>query len=330
MEAREIDLKVLLVKMFLNWRKLVLMVILFAIAGGAVAFFKGNAADPIEVSESVVEITPEKYASIIENINIYQDILDEDYYMLTEPYIDPETRSTIISEISLAKNMIASEKKDLSKEELKYVEAVLAGEEAELPIATNVVQEVQTVSSAKDIIKYTGIGAVLAIFAFGCIYAAIFIFDSKLNNVADIENCFDIKLFYLEEKSARNKFIFDKWLYACLDKGKHLYKEDDLVDIITTNIKLINKDNKKVVIAGRYFDDARKEIVDKIIKKSADNGITVVSADDILYDAKSLDMLTDAAYVVLSEKEDVSVYEEVVKEIKLLKELEVKVVGCIV
>lgn len=323
MESREIDLKVLLVKMFLHWRKLLIMIILFAIAGGIFAFLRSGSGPVVDVSE----LKEEMYDPIIENINIYQNILDEDYYLLTKSNIDTETRNITIEEISLVKDMIAKEKENLSKEECEYVEAIIAGKEAKFP---GTVDEVQSVNSLKNIIKYVGIGAFFGIFIFGCIYIVSFIFNSKLNNVVDIENCFDIKLFYIEKNISRKKFIFDKWLYACLDKGKHFYKKDDLVDIVSTNVKLINKINGKVVIAGRYFDDERKEIIDKIIEKSSDNGIKVVYAEDILYDAKSLDMLTDAVYVVLSEKEDVSVYEEVVKEIKLLKELEVKVIGCIV
>lgn len=326
MEPREIDLKILFTKTILHWRKLLILIILFAAIGGTFAYIKGG--KDISGDDSTQADTKD-YDSIVESIKIYHDILDEDYRLLTESEIDYETRNNIINEISLTKNMIASEKKDMSKEELSYIEAVLAGEDAGLSLTSDT-DSSQNTSNTKDIIKYAGIGVVLAIFLFGFVYAIIFIFDSKLNNVDDIENVFDIKLFCLSDDSRSKKFIFDKWLYSSLDKGKHLYKEDDLVDIVSTNIKLINKDKSKVVIAGRYSDDVRKGIIDKIIKQSFDNGITVVYASDILYDAKSLDMLSDAAYVVLSEKEDVSLYEEVVKEIKLLKEFDVKIVGCIV
>lgn len=87
------------------------------------------------------------------------------------------------------------------------------------------------------------------------------------------------------------------------------------------------------MIQKAYLQDIRilqrRSAITSIIEGLGTKGIQAMYSENICYDAAAMREASDVCHVVLVEITDVSIYQEIEKELRMLKDWDVNVAGCV-
>lgn len=174
--------------------------------------------------------------------------------------------------------------------------------------------------------KFIALGLVGGAFLMAAIYAFIYIIGGAVNAADDLTEMFGIKAYSLAVPEKKN--AIDKWINSMRFSGTHFFDNDTMADIVVTEAGL--KDVKKVVVTSSIGNVLDAEVVNCIIDKLKSAGAEAVSLKDIVYNPVSMKKLSEADGVVLIEERGKSKLKEVIEELKISSENNVKVLGCVV
>ena len=82
-------------------------------------------------------------------------------------------------------------------------------------------------------------------------------------------------------------------------------------------------------LVDKEIERVAKTTITKIVEGLAAKGIQTVYGENICYDAAAMREASEAGHVVLVEITDVSIYQEIEKELRMLKDWNVDVAGCV-
>lgn len=183
-------------------------------------------------------------------------------------------------------------------------------------------------AALKDGIKYGVIGGVLGVFAVAFVACVTFVMSDKVYSAKELKYRFKVKILgTLPLASAKKAGKIDNWLNQMEGRcGKK--DEEHEYGLICANIENYIEGISSLMVLGC----ADKALLDQVAGKlgSRLEGVEVTFGGNPLQDAESLKKLPECDGVVLVEECGGSKYSHVELELEKIRDLEKKVVGCVV
>ncbi len=211
---------------------------------------------------------------------------------------------------------------DMCIEEGGKVTEVVNEEEKAVPVA----------AISKKLVALGFLGGAFLMFV---IWGLMYIFSSRIRLEDNFEVVFGSKLLGNVPTSDKKK----KWFYfidAIFEKlrhyNQHYFEREEALDMVAANIRIAmaKKDAKKVMVTGAILGAEEKAIAEDLATKLKKDGIEILCASPILYNAEALEKLVEIGQVVLVEKVEKSLCGEVEREIEICRQQEVNLIGCVV
>ena len=254
--------------------------------------------------------------------------------------------STVIADQSLAElqNWNATSIKTISNN-LDSMKNEMTGDQITLyTYRTTVVEEVVnapvTTATTEKVVsvsmKHLAIGVVVGVILGGAVIAVLYLFAAALRNGEEVKNLYGVKILgYIDDSAYQKKKLFgfvDNLILKLENMGKKKLTFAQEVEMVCANILLNCKKNEatEIFLATCAGDSIPEAVMSAIVDKCAQRNISVTTGSDIAYDAEKLEKLVKVGRVVFVEKERVSLYDEMYREILLCKEHDVDVMGMVV
>lgn len=296
----------------------------------------------------VLHIDEEKCKELAKQVSTYifeQESELENVYGPYEVRLVSKSYATMLNEellnsqrvalINLADGITYADqlKSALTADEKQYYNLLKAGVDIETVGESSEVPEVGAVDMSPSIsVKYVVLGMVLFAFLYVFYVFVAFVINNKLRENDDFAEMFGIEqLGMISEKDDKKKFLgfVDRWIVALRDRNKRKFTEEESKEITAVAIKMAVKkfDGKEVCFIGCDVKKQTEDICSSIKAILEKEGIIVSVLDNVLYNAEEMGKLTDAKNVVIIEKIGATMYDEVAKELELLKRYNINVLG---
>lgn len=229
------------------------------------------------------------------------------------------------------RNQLNAVKNNMTDEQLEALGSVIVAdeedeEEEETEAEVELVEPVRPGFS----VKYLLVGLIGGLFLSAVWSVCQILFASRLQNAEELSDVYKLRVFGvipLEKKLAP----IDSWILKMKDRHKKQMTPEKWMDVICANIELACKDGNvdKIYLTGSEWEKLESETLEQVVMKLKETGVMISNGGNVCYDMASLRMAHEIGNVILFEQEDISIYKEVEKEIKLLAEQKVNVLGCI-
>ena len=248
-----------------------------------------------------------------ETLRIYQNSVSE------------EMKSQISSMADIKKSFTDSQKQyvDLVWEGVNQEQEEKAEEEAP---AANV-----SVSKKMLVLGFLA-GAFLAI----VFWAAVYMMSGVVRPEDDFEKLLGCKLLGnvpVSENKKRKVFGFVDCLVIKLRHfNRRFFEREKAYDMIAANVRIAMRSigAKQVILTGAVCGDSQTAVLEALTKRLEKDKIEIVLVSPILYDAEALEKMVEIGNVVLVEKAELSLYDEVAKEIEVCMQQGVNLLGGVV
>lgn len=155
-------------------------------------------------------------------------------------------------------------------------------------------------------------------------------FTNRLQFADDLTNLYGLRSFgsYRTEKK---RFVVDAFLWKLKTRKEKKLTQEEYFDIICANLELICKSANisRLYLCGTVMEQIGAKLPESIADKLKGAGIDVLCGNDVRYDMRSLRDMKEVGNAVLLEQVGVSGYQEIEKELKVLQEQQVEILGCI-
>ena len=157
----------------------------------------------------------------------------------------------------------------------------------------------------------------------------------------DSDNTFSVLVKYTDEKSlervseaiqkelkGRYKDIADRigsHKLVLVSENYQVQTDSDLANSQSTVASLIKSYRDQISTLTSAMTEEQLKVVEGLSTK----GIQTVYGENICYDAAAMREASEAGHVVLVEITDVSIYQEIEKELRILKDWNVNIAGCV-
>lgn len=228
-------------------------------------------------------------------------------------------------------NTVTTLKSSFSEEQKSYYNCILEKDEVE-----NVSDEVDVAPAKASInVKYVVIGMLLMAVIYVCYIAIKYILNNKLRpseSLADLYSIHQLGFIPLEQKKRNKLGIIDEWILSLKNRNKRKFNSEEAVSMAVTALKIAlrKSSENEVFLVGCDIKKQTVDVCEEIGSILGKEGITVNILDNILYDAESMSKLENAHCVVLVEKADSTLYDEIEKEIEILERQDIIILGGIV
>jgi len=261
-----------------------------------------------------------------------------DYNMLNKiKSVNDNMNNTLVS---MGKNYDSFSDKGKRYYELELESMKLAETEEEMesegengPLPEEMIPE-QVQAQGRISVKYIAVGAIL----FACIYLALIVLFKYVLNVKIKENdeLGEIyKTSYLgkiDTTEQKKKFLgfIDRGIIRLRDINKRKFTSKEMIDLASSSIKIAAKANdlSEVLIIGCKLSSI-KETTKELYDTLSGDGIKATELDNILYNPESMEKLPGNKGAVIVEQIGNTLYDEIAKEIEVLKSQNIKVLGIV-
>ena len=318
-DEREIDLLELIAEVLKHWKGMILFMLIGAIAGGVFDYAKANYN-----AEKVVEMTYAEKKAVdiaLEYEKLYVEAKDngdaENLILLNRTVIDL-VKSFNDMQLEYFNNNSISELWKGSEQDIIKKEEVVLEDNTTIGIST----------------KMVVIGAVAFAFIYCMIWALKYIFGGNIKISDDLHQLINADLIGNIITVKEPSFVIDKLIYRLKHHavGKVLPVEDSLeliASVISVNAK--NGEINEVAFAGCALKKKAYEYCEKLAAILKDShGINSKILGDIVYNKDDVETLADEKSIVLIETAGTSAYLDIQKEMQLINQLSINVIGGVI
>ena len=313
-DEREIDLLELIAEVLKHWKGMILFMLIGAIAVGVFDYAKANYN-----AEKVVEMTYAEKKAV--------DIALE-YEKL---YVEAKDNGDAENLVLLNKTVIDLVK-SFNDKQLEYynnnsISELWKGSEQDI-----IKKEDNTSIGISP--KMVVIGAVAFAFIYCMIWALKYIFDGNIKISDDLHQLINADLIGNIITVKEPSFVIDKLIYRLKHHtgGKVLPVEDSLeliASVISVNAK--NGEINEVAFAGCELKKKAYDYCERLAAILKDShGINSKILGDIVYNKDDVETLADEKGIVLIETAGASAYSDIQKEMQLINQLNINVIGGVI
>ena len=314
-DEREIDLLELIAEVLKHWKGMILFMLIGAIAVGVFDYAKGPKVDEMTYAEKkAVDIA-------LEYEKLYVEAKDngdaENLVLLNKTVIDL-VKSFDDKQLEYFNNNSISELWKGSQQDIVKKEEVALEDNTTIGISP----------------KLVVIGAVAFAFIYCMIWALKYIFDGNIKISDDLHQLINADLIGNIITVKEPSFIIDKLIYRLKHHtgGKVLPVEDSLeliASVISVNAK--NGEINEVAFAGCELKKKAYEYCERLAAILKDShGINSKILGDIVYNKDDVETLADEKGIVLIETVGVSAYLDIQREMQLINQLSINVIGGVI
>ena len=323
-DEREIDLLELIAEVLKHWKGMILFMLIGAIAVGVFDYAKANynaekKRAEEETESEVVEMTYAEKKAVdiaLEYEKLYVEAKDngdaENLILLNRTVIDLVKSFNDMQLEYFNDNSISELWKETKQDIIKKEDNTTIG------IST----------------KMVVIGAVAFAFIYCMIWALKYVFDGNIKISDDLHQLINADLIGNIITVKEPSFVIDKLIYRLKHHavGKVLPVEDSLeliASVISVNAK--NGEINEVAFAGCALKKKAYEYCEKLAAILKDShGINSKILGDIVYNKDDVETLADEKSIVLIETAGTSAYLDIQKEMQLINQLSINVIGGVI
>ena len=277
------------------------------------------------VAKEIQNVLNKRQPDIAENIGGHKLVLVSENYQVKADRDLANSQNEVSNLIKSYRDQINTLKTAMTEEqlnELEREEALDSDEEKD----TAEVQALAPVFSK----KYIVLGFVMGLFLAALYLVCIAVLSNKLQAAEELVRFYKLRQFGIVTKEQRTKGITGILLRLKYRNQKLLTPEASL-QMATSNVELYCKNQKitNLFLTGSEIEHIDRNWITAITENLKNKGIQVVYGENICYDAAAMREASEAGHVVLIETTDVSIYQEIEKELRMLKDWNVDIIGCI-
>lgn len=182
--------------------------------------------------------------------------------------------------------------------------------------------------------KWLLLGAVLGLM-FGCGLELLYwIGGGKLNSADELQQNISIKILgVVEDRKEKKAFgIIDDFIYRLKKRNKKCLNLEQTFKMILSEITVTakKKDIQNIYVTGTEIDRQNLQgFLKKLKQETEKSGINLIIGQCINSDAEAFSEMVSIGNAILVEETNVSIYQEIVKELQICEEQGVNILGSI-
>lgn len=202
--------------------------------------------------------------------------------------------------------------------------------------STDELQGIPSLSVAKPSVskKYVLIGMILFAFMYAGYVFVKYIFNGRIRVADDVASLYGVPSLGVipVEKESRKPFAFvDGWILRLRNWNKRRFTLEEATGLAAVAVKMAAKKEglKEICCIGCNLKTNAAKAADTIQSVLKDADISMKVLNNALYDQEAMEQLLAAKGVFLMERAGETLYDEVSRELELLRRQEIKVLGII-
>lgn len=226
------------------------------------------------------------------------------------------------------RNQLNTLKNNMTETQLEVLGVSVADEDAEenegSAASANLAEPVKPGFSIKYLILGFLVGAFLAVLW----VCAKVIFSSTLQSSEELSDLYGVRLLGCIRKEEKVSKI-DEFLLKLKNRKRKKLSKEAAENILISNLELACRAEniQKIFLTGTEIEHVEKAWITAFTEKMQNVGIEVVYGENVCYSAAALRDAVEIGTAVLLEQSNQSIYDEISKEMKMLKEQNVRILG---
>ncbi len=223
------------------------------------------------------------------------------------------------------RTQLNTQKSTMTEEQLEILGFEASAGEAEEEAEP---QTVSVISKPMIRLQYIILGFLAGIFLASVWVVVRVVYAETLQDSEELSELYGIRLFGVLKAPGEVRGLDNKLLKWKNRHKKQMTLEQSL-DIISSNIELVceNCNMKQIYLTGTEIENVDKNLLKSIMSNVTKSGIEVVYGENICYDASALRKLAEIGNAVIVEQVELSKYQEIRKELTVIKEQNIKILG---
>jgi capsular polysaccharide biosynthesis protein len=239
-------------------------------------------------------------------------------------------QSNTLTLITNCKNQITNLETSMSDEQIAAVDEEVAKMDSTGEDAGQDDEAQQDAPATKPSLSVKNIvlGFLLGLFLAAAILACVSILSNRLQDSEELTLMFGLRRFAIIPQEKRTDAVTGLLLRLKNSRKKRLTTEA-AQNLAVSNVALYcrNEGITKLFLTGTEIERADQKWIKDMAEALTKQGVSVIYGENVCYDAAAMCKAADAGHVVLVETEDVSIYQEIVNEIRMLKDQNVEIIG---
>ena len=317
-DEREIDLLELIAEVLKHWKGMILFMLIGAIAGGVFDYAKANYN-----AEKVVEMTYAEKKAV--------DIALEYEKLYVEAKSNGDAENLVLLNTTVIDLVKSFNDKQLEYFNNNSISELWKGSEQDIIKKEEVVLEDNTTIGISP--KMVVIGAVAFAFIYCMIWALKYIFGGNIKISDDLHQLINADLIGSVITVKEPSFVIDKLIYRLKHHGGKVLPVEDSLELIASVISVNAKNGEinEVAFAGCELKKKAYEYCEKLAAILKDShGINSKILGDIVYNKDDVETLADEKGIVLIETAGASAYSDIQREMQLINQLSINVIGGVI
>lgn len=280
------------------------------------------------VSKAIQKELKGRHADIEAQIGSHKLVLVSENYQVRTDSDLANSQNSVASLLKSYRDQISTLTSTMTEEQLKVVDSELAEERADA--TEEETPEPVAVSAPVLSKKYIVLGLVMGIFLAALYLVCVAVLSNKLQQAEELVRFYKLRQFGVLTQGKGAKGITG-FLLRIKYRNQKMLSADASIQLAISNIELYCKNEgiTKLFLTGSEIERVDRATITKIVEGLSAKGIQTVYGENICYDAAAMREASEAGHVVLVEITDVSIYQEIEKELRMLKDWNVDVAGCV-
>lgn len=183
--------------------------------------------------------------------------------------------------------------------------------------------------------KWLLLGAILGFIFECCLEFLYWIGSGKLNSVDELQQNFSMGILgVVEGKKEKKVFsVIDGFIYKLKNRHKKCLDSEQAFRMILSRIIVTanKKDVQNIYVTGTEIERQElQEFLKKLKQETEKSGINLIIGKSVNRDAKAFSEMASIGNTILVEETNVSIYQEIVKELQVCVEQSVNILGSVV
>ena len=322
-DEREIDLLELIAEVLKHWKGMMLFMLIGAIAVGVFGYAKANYNSEKKRTEEAVEMTYAEKKAV--------DIALEYEKLYVETKDNGDAENLVLLNKAVIDLVNSFNDKQLEYFNNNSISELWKGSEQDIIKKEEVVLEDNTTSGISP--KMVVIGAVAFAFIYCMIWALKYIFDGNIKISDDLHQLIKVDLIGNIITVKEPSFVLDKLIYRLKHHGGKVLPVEDSLELIASVISVNAKNGgvNEVAFAGCELKKKAYEYCERLAAILKDShGLDSKIIGDIVYSKDDVETLADEKSIVLIETAGASAYSDIQKEMQLINQLSINVIGGVI
>ena len=280
------------------------------------------------VSDAIQKALKGRYEDIADRIGAHKLVLVSENYQVQTDSDLANSQNSVASLLKSYRDQISTLTSTMTEDQLKVVDSELADERADETEAEETAPV--TVNPPVFSKKYVVLGFVMGIFLAALYLVCVAVLSNKLQQAEELVCFYKLRQFGILTQGKGSKGITG-FLLRIKYRNQKMLSAEASVQLAVSNLELYCQKEgiTKLFLTGSEIERVDKSTITKFVDGLKAKGIQTVYGENICYDATAMREASEAGHVVLVEITDVSIYQEIEKELRMLKDWNVDVTGCV-